>query len=364
MPSGTERSDLGYAPDYTIASGATLRDTLTSLGMTQSDLATRTGFSLKHVNQIIHGSAPITHETALILEKVTGVPARVWNRIEANYRDRLARIEDRDALASDSQWLQSLPIKELTRRGVLTKGADPGTLLQELCRFFGVANRQSWENVWRAPLASFRRSKTFESDPGALAAWLRFGELAAADIECAPFDARAFKAALQQIRTLTTKDVTEFVPLMVEYSAAAGVAVVFVPEVTGARASGAARWLSPTKASIQLSLRHKSDDHLWFSFFHEAGHLLLHSKKEMFITEGPSHEAVEEEADSYSRTMLIPKQYESRLRELHSNERIQTFAAEIGIAPGIVVGRLQKEGILDWGSSSNRLKRRFKFVEK
>jgi Zn-dependent peptidase ImmA (M78 family) len=138
--------------------------------------------------------------------------------------------------------------------------------------------------------------------------------------------------------------------------------VVFVPEIKGTRASGAARWVTPTKAVIQLSLRHKTDDHLWFSFFHEAGHVLLHSKKETFITGDPSIDAAEEEANDFSANQLIPKRLEPELLSLASDEEIVAFAERIGIAPGIVVGRLQKEDVLDW-SQGNHHKRRFTFSE-
>jgi HTH-type transcriptional regulator / antitoxin HigA len=354
------KTRLPYLPDYAIPSGETLRSTLGELGMTQADLAARAGLSLKHVNQITQGIAAITHETALLLEKVTGVSARTWNSLEAAYRDRLARSDDREALGADTTWLSELPISELRRRGRLSKGTDDPTLLEEVCRFFGVANRSSWERVWRDPLASFRRSQTFKSDAGAVAAWLRIGEIDAQSIECAPFDAQRFRQSLEAIRTLTLEPPEKFVPRLREIGAANGVAVVFVPEIKGTRCWGAARWMSPTKALIELSLRYKSDDHLWFSFFHEAAHLLLHGKKELFITTDRFSDQAEDEANRYASTFLVPKKHEGRLRALALGD-IPEFAQELGIAPGIIVGRLQKEGLLGW-NEGNGLKRRFQFV--
>ena len=61
---------------------------------------------------------------------------------------------------------------------------------------------------------------------------------------------------------------------MTEICSVAGVSVVFIPDLPRSGASGAARWLSPSKALIQLSLRYKRDDQLWFSFYHEAAHIL------------------------------------------------------------------------------------------
>jgi HTH-type transcriptional regulator / antitoxin HigA len=346
-------SSSSYRPDYAIAPGESLRETLATLGMSQSNLATRAGLSLKHVNQIVQGLAPITHETALALEKVTGVRARLWNSLESNYRDRLARMQDREVLASDSQWLRSLPITELRRRGYISEKKETGSVLQEACAFFGVANKDAWEKVWGKPLASFRKSKAFASDTAALAAWLRIGEIEAAEIKCEPFDARNFRDALRSVRELTTAPVKEWVANIVRICAKAGVAVVFVPEIKGARASGAARWLNSTKALIQLSLRHKSDDHLWFSFFHEAGHLLLHGKKQTFITNDRLRDVAEDEADEFSRTYLIPKSCEQELSTLDNDRSIRSFAERVGIAPGIVVGRLQNEGFLNWNQHNN-----------
>jgi HTH-type transcriptional regulator/antitoxin HigA len=353
---------LSYQPDHAIPPGDSLRQTLNSMGMTQSDLAMRSGLSLKHVNQIIQGGAPITHETALTLEKVTGVSALLWNRLEGNYRERLARTEDKKLLASDADWLRTLPINELRRRKYIGPAKDAGTVIQEVCRFFGVANRRAWENLWNQSLASFRISKAFGSDRAALAVWLRIGEMEASEVQCGAFDSKQFRDALGTIRTLTTSPVNEWVSNVVSTCAKAGVAVVFVPEIKGARASGAARWLTPNKGLIQLSLRHKSDDHVWFSFFHEAGHLLLHSKKQTFVTDDQPSDLLEDEANDFAGTFLIPKKFESELADLNSDATIKSFAEKLGIAPGIVVGRLQKDGVLNWNQRNN-LKMRLEFAD-
>jgi hypothetical protein len=119
------------------------------------------------------------------------------------------------------------------------------------------------------------------------------------------------------------------------------------------RACGATRWLNPQKALIQLSLRHKTDDHLWFAFFHESGHILLHGKRDVFL-EGKGVAAVEdlekeEEANKFAADILIPPIELKRFLasgQQRTKVGIEQFAAEIGIAPGIVVGRLQHDGIL------------------
>lgn len=359
-----------YEADYAIPPGDTLKETLETLNLSQTDLASRTGLSIKHINQIIQGAAPITPETALMLEKVTGVPARLWNRLESNYQEqRLRRLEMANA-ARDFEWLKTIPVKELIKRGVIEKKEDPRAQLQEVLKFFGVANRKAWKKVWLEPQAAFRRSRKFKVDQGALAAWLRLGELDATKIKCAPFDRLAFREALQEIRKLTVESPQRFVPRITELCAACGVAVVFVKEIEGARASGAARWLSPSMALVQLSLRYGTNDHLWFSFFHEAAHVLLHGKKETFIElrsqKGDPADKdpfeVERQANDFAASRLIPTEHDDRLRQLRTISEIEEFAHDIGIAPGIVVGRLQREGQIPF-KVGNHLKDRFVFIE-
>ena len=361
----TRGSSLNYTPDYTVPPGRTLKETIDALHLSQSDFAARASLSLKHINQILQGSAPITLETALAFENVTGVPARFWTRLESNYRESRLRQEERPLTNEEREWVRKSPIKELVRRGVIEDRTDITAKFQELLRFFGVATYGAWKKVWLHPQASFRQSKAFRVDPYALAAWLRLGELEALEIDCEPFDRASFMEVLREVRDLTTSDPSDFVPRLVDACAAAGVAVVFIPEIQGARASGAARWLSPTKAIIQLSLRHKTDDHLWFSFFHESGHILFHGKKQVFIevVDGSSaDEEAEEEANSFAASVMIPPKFNENLMRLRTLAEIEAFASRLGIAPGIVVGRLQREGVLDY-NRGNGLKRRFKFVE-
>ena len=144
--------------------------------------------------------------------------------------------------------------------------------------------------------------------------------------------------------------------------AAAGVAVVFTPEIKGAPVSGATQWLTPDKALLQLSLRFKSNDHFWLSFFHEAGHILKHGKKEKFVEDGGDNSAKEQEANRFAEDFLIPRQRAGELGEIHTRVQILAFAGSIGIAPGIVVGRLQKMGIFDHACWHNNLKEHFQWM--
>jgi HTH-type transcriptional regulator/antitoxin HigA len=348
-----------FEPDYVSPPADTLRDRLAELNLSQAELATRADFSTKHVNQIMQGLAPITLETAIALERITGMPARFWSQRESDYRECILRAQARRLSTDDEAWLKSLPIKELQNRKLLPATADRGRLFDAALTFFGVANVSAYQSIWRGPVASFRRSQAFSSRSGAVVSWLRIAQVAAQPAKVSEFSAPEFRRALQSIRSLTLNgDPNELVGLC----AGAGVVIIFVPEVKGCRIHGATWWAAANRAVIALSDRYKKDDHFWFTFFHEAAHLLLHSKKETFIDDGSENDILEDEADKFARSLLIPPDRAHELHSLGTDADVKRFATDIGIAPGIVVGRLQHDKI--WGyNQGHKLKRTLRIVE-
>lgn len=350
-----------YLPDQVALPGETLQEVLADRQMSQAELAERTGRPKKTINEIIKGKTAITAETALQLERVLGIAASFWNNLERNYQEYLARRQEEALLEESTGWLEQVPVRALEKYGWIEQQSRKVDKVRAVLGFFGVASPNEWRQVFEVPQASFRHSRVFASDAGALSAWLRKGELEAQEIRGEPFDRERFRAALSEARALTVKEPEEFGPRLRSLCAAAGVAVVFVRELPKCRVHGATRWISPSRALIQLSPRYRTDDHLWFTFFHEAAHILLHGKRLIFIEAGVASTAPEEEeADRFASDFLIPPQALERLRRPARERRlseaqVRSIAQELGIAPGIVVGRLQHEGWLPH-SHLNRLK--------
>ena len=360
-----------FNPDFAVPPGETLLEVIGSLGMSQAELAERTQRSKKMINEIIKGKAPITSETAIQFERVLGVPARFWMNLEYNYREILARLEEQQRLELQMEWLANIPFKHMIKLGWIDKASSTVQQFREVLNFFSVASVDSWKTVWkdlldkseRCTQVAFRHTSAFKSNPGSLITWLRKGEKDAQEVVCRPYDASGFRKVLQDIKGLTNEEPNIFIPKMVQMCSEVGVAVVFVRELPGCRANGATRWLKD-KAIIQLSLRYKADDHLWFTFYHEAGHI-LHDKKVLFVEGDGSHEEAEERANKFASEFLVPH---SQLDRFIRNGdftlgAVNKFAQNIGIAPGILVGRLQFDGVLPFKTSLNKLKRHLTWSE-
>lgn len=362
-----ENQNSTYRPDVVSAPGETLLDILEERGMSQAELAERTGRPLKTINEIVKGKTALTSDTSIQLERVLGISAEFWNQREANYRSFLARDKEKQELTSHGGWLDQFPVKEMIKRKWIS---DPGksktSQIIFMLNFFGVANPDQWAEGWTKHRLAFRKSMKLAAQLGPTSVWLRQGEIEAEKIECAPFSRERLLAGLSKIRQLTTEpDPNKFIPALQKICAEAGVALVFVKPFVGVPVSGASKWLNANKAMIQLSLRGKTDDLLWFTIFHELSHVLHHSKKEMFVEfskpEG-TRPPEEDEADRLAAEQLIPRgQFESWVQNRIdiTAADIRTFANDLGIAPGIIVGRLQFIKKIPYSSALSKLKVRY-----
>lgn len=343
-----------FNPDWASPPGDTIADLLEERDWTQAQLADRLGYTTKHVSHLINGKASIGEETALKLERVLGSTAQFWLNLEAIYRSQLAKLEEQKRLQGWVSWLDELPVKELMDQGVIPKrrkdAKNKPAIVRDLLCFFGVASPDNWKSCYAGMEACFRRTRTEQSNIGAIAAWLRRGEIEAEGLNCPKYSKAKFQANVQAIRRLTVLSPEEFVPQVRQLCWDAGVVFFLVPAIPGAHTSGVARWLSPHKALIQLSLYGKTNDRFWFTFFHEAAHILLHGKKEIFLDEFDGGEKLESEqereADRWASELLIPSEYEAELPSLKSKQAVSEFAEKLGIHPAIVVGRLQHDGVI------------------
>lgn len=331
--------------------GDTILETLEYINMSQVELADRMGKTASKINDIIYGKEPISVATALQLEKVLGIDGQFWLNREIIYREKLSRIEQKEALEVFVEWLHIQPIKELKACNFL-KTKRIGTAMAEEClKFYGVASPVQWESLYVDQYVSskFRKSEAHKSTLGGLAAFLRIGEIEMRKRKLKPYNKEAFKQILREIKAMVRPHPEDFAIQLQEYCASAGVAVVYTTCISKAPISGVARWIGGNPI-IQLTDRYKSNDQFWFSFFHEAGHILLHGKKDVFIedlAECEIDQKKEIEADNFANKFLLPVDLKTELPSSGITEKeIRQVARKYDTHPAIVLGRLQHLGIL------------------
>ena len=355
-----------FQPDWISRPGDTIADLLEERGWSQSELAARLGYTTKHVCLLLSAKATITEDTAIRLERVLGSTTEFWLTREAQFRAQKARLESAAQYGAWADWLEKLPLRELMKsKAIPTRRIVPGEsdhLIEDLLRFFGVASPDEWAGHYVAMEGSFRRSREEQSDIGAISAWLRQGEIKAERIDGPKFDRVQFLEALKRIRGLTVRPPESFEPELRRLCKESGVVLVLVPSIPRSHVSGVARWLGPHRALIQLSLYGKTNDRFWFTLFHEAAHILHHGKREVFL-DYPGNKGIdspeEMEANRWAGDSLIPPAHAKALSHLKSKDAVKKFARDLEVHPGIVVGRLQHDGLVPF-SQMNDLKVSFR----
>ena len=358
-------NETSFKPDWMSAPGATIIDMLEQRSLSSEEFAKLLGYSHERTDKLLSGKVAITKDVAILLAKTIGGSEHFWMSREEKYRGGVARLQSAGDVAAAKAWLDELPLKDMVKFGWISFQTSIEKRAETCLRFFDVPNVVEWRNRYSNVLSAvaFRTSPTMESEPGAVLAWLRYGEMKSEEANCKPWDARGFERELITIRRLTRKkDPRVFIPELRKLCAEHGVALVIARAPAGCRASGATRFVNPQKAMLLLSFRYLSDDQFWFTFFHEAGHLLLHSHTALFLEDGSDVTMKEEhEANLFAQNILIPPKSRLELSELSPAQRdIMKFSIKIGVSRGIVVGQLQhmkrvQPGHLNW------LKHRFKW---
>lgn len=355
-------TDKGFYPDWASPPGDTISDILRERDISDIEFARQIEQTSQDANNLLQGRSTITIAIARKLEQVLGGSVEFWIARDFQYRQDVARLH-----VTEEKWLSELPVGDMIKFGWLKPVPLPSEEVSACLRFFDVPDVRAWGEKYRSlqQMAAFRTSPSFDSRPAAVAAWLRRAEIEADGIKCNTWDAERFARSLSEIRSLTReKNPDRFIPELKNCSAESGVAVVVLRAPSGCRASGATRFLSSNKALLQLSFRYLTDDHFWFTFFHEAGHLLLHGDRGFFLEGADTPSTVqEEEANEFAAGTLVPPDFQLAFSKLRPDSRaLIRFAMRIGISPGIVVGQLQHIGKLR-RNQLNGLKRRYEWKE-
>jgi addiction module HigA family antidote len=349
-----------YFPQSRPHPGETLSEKLEEMGMGPKEFALRTDKPEKTITAILKGESSITPDMAIQFENVLRIPAHFWINSQRSYDEYKAREKRQAILQEGISWMEEFPIADMIKKGWIGVLKSKEERTAALLAFFGLSSHTAWENYYYGQQlkVAFRISLAHTKEPHSLSAWLRKGDLQASELKTNVFDEKKFKALLPEIKEIMAKQPNDFFSLLQSRCSEAGVKVVYTPCLPKAPISGSTRWLNEGIPLIQLSGRHKRNDSFWFTFFHEAGHILLHGRKDIFLEDIEYTDkdlAKEAEADQFAVKWTFSKEQEAELLQLyHINEDdVIEFANKYNTHPAMIVGRLQKIGRLHYATGRN-----------
>lgn len=337
--------------------GATIKEQLNDRKMSQKEFAARMDMSEKHISKLINGEVQLTPEVAVRLEIVLGAPAKFWNNLEAIYREKLIKVAAENAMDKDEALAKQLPYNEMAKFGWIPETRDSKEKVMNLRKYFEVVELSLLENKQITRIACRGLAVTEKGD-FALLAWVQEAKIKARNIETSPINMKELIRIIPEIRTMTVLKPKEFCPKIKRMLAECGIALVFLPHLKGSFLQGAS-FMDGNKIVVGLTARGKDADKFWFSLFHELAHIILGHTGQMDGTTDQD----EKDADIWARDTLISEEAFEEFREKSnfSAASIRAFAKRMGIAPGIVVGRLQNEGCITH-SMMNDLKEHYEIA--
>lgn len=347
-----------FVPRWASPTGDTIRDVMAVRGIPEDGFAGLVGMSPAAAADLLAGRAPLEVSVAMALAGTLGSTVQFWMSRDGQYQEDLRRLRDEQAA-------EAVPVKDMVRRGWLPADDDWADRIRLLREFFDVSEDQDLADAARSLAAGVRlhRSSAHRLDDGALAAWLRRAEQVTADTRVGPWDPDALTDRLDVLRGLTRRrDICHALDEAGAVLADAGVRLAVVPTPAGCPVSGAARRDREGVWQVVLSGRHLSDDHIWFTFFHELGH--LHPGDDGQVCADPTDpdgDPAEREANAFAERVLVPGEGLAGLHRRSTLRDVVGAASRLGVSPGIVLGQLQFRGVVAHGGRLERAKRRFEW---
>ncbi len=357
-----------FQPDWASPPGDTICRLATAGNIPIHELAERIGFEEDVFAGIMEGRVAICDEIADALSSELGASRQFWSERYNQFLADRERIASSAPAQSITTWGQSFPVRALRELGWLPKGSRGERLSEDILQFFGCDSINTWNERYSAGIGqvAFRTSFAFEADEMATLAWLRVGEIQCEGLTLARFSARDFKKRLPELKKLCALKRPEvFFPKLQQACAENGVGLVSSKAPKGCRASGATWTNTKGNPVILLSFRYLSEDHFWFTFFHEAAHVVLHGTDHISVDGGdPSPlgaSLFEDEADTFAQDALVVAEIRNELfNTVPTRPHVRRIARRAGVTPGIIVGQLQKARVLK-PHQFNELKRRYKW---
>ncbi len=138
-----EVKKTGISPELIIHPGETIADLLTERGMTQQELAARTGVTSAFISKVINGKKGISGKFAYALECAFGVPKTFWLNLQANYEAEILDACEGTTITEEEKVIaqgMSDSIQELRESGDISLEQKTEDIIPFLRRKFHVSN--------------------------------------------------------------------------------------------------------------------------------------------------------------------------------------------------------------------------------
>lgn len=341
----------GLSLEFIIHPGETLKEIIEDRGMSQKELALRTGISAKHVSDVVNCLKPISVDFAKKLEYALGIDASFWINLQANYSKEIADFEEKNRISNSEKnivkKLQNI-VQHFEESGFIKKDLKPEMKVIELRKKLNIS---SLEDIPRMFSTGAYRVATLESaDPHILFAWLRMSELYTnSDENTGPLDIDMLIEKIPKMKKLMF-DASELIEGLKKIFAECGIRFAIVPHFRGAPVQGVIKRDIDGRMSLIMTIRQKFADIFWFTLMHEIGHIVNGDIKKRLIDYNNHSGLMEDKADTFAKNQLLdPKMYSEFLRkEDFSMNSINDLAKRNDVHECIVIGRLQKEGFLEY----------------
>lgn len=349
--------------------GYYIKDIIEENNWTQEEFAFRMETTPKTVSKLVRGEINLSDDLCIKLSNMFGTSVDVWSNLQKNYDNVLMEEEKARLLEEQKKKLKLINYNFLVETGIVEFTRNFQEKIKNIFSAFSISNLDYFFNQGKFENYRIGDSRTTEEKLVSSKLWLEVALLSGKKQEVSNFDKKLLQEKIPEIRALTLLEMNEALVKLKEIFSECGVSFVLQKHLPNSIINGAVKWETRDKVILAMSDRKKFTDVFWFSLFHEIKHVLQEKRKKIILNEekysdeeelDKLNENLEKEADDYAKEKLISETDFQNFLFMYdfSEESIKKFANEIGIHPGILVGRLQIEGHIPY-SRCNNLRTKF-----
>lgn len=350
---------IAFHPGYYI------NEIIEDMGITQAEFAVRMDTTPKTISKLVNGECNLSNDLIQKLSSMLGLSVEFWLNLQNKYEEKVLAIEQMRKVDAQKEIMKSIDYSYFVKVGNLPAVRKTEDKIKCLCKYLKIADLRVLQKSdflvnFRSGLETMHVKNEINSR-----AWLQAAMNLAETKKTQKFDAQKLKEYLPEIRSMTVLEPQIFLPRLIEIFEKCGVIFILLPTLKNSGINGAVKWYGHDKVLLAMNNRRCYADTFWFSLFHEIKHVLQQKVKMTFLNGNDIDingidNYLEKEANEFAGKYLIPPEKYEMFKHSHmTEESIKEFSSEIGIHPGIVVGRLQHDNIISV-KYFNKLKKKYK----